>query len=254
MKIENPIRLVRELKGAPLSIVFILSMVQQRVTQEWLERATGYTDKPVSQALAYLQEIGLVDHSRSGWQLTSQAQQLPLPLDLLDGGQETDEGAAADASGAAADASAKPIQSKFVDMSRKYSDSLITITTESLKSEEEVSNSNNSPGRKNSDSGVKGPDLAETIQELRNAGVVGKRLASLAALPHVTPAYVRAWDAQLQHEKGDDYKPGLLIYTIESGAPAPPTKSNGHILPCSCDECNRLSYSKYSCGDDDDDP
>lgn len=49
---DNPIRMVRELKGAPLSIVMVLSLVHQRVTQEFLERATGYTDKPVSQALA----------------------------------------------------------------------------------------------------------------------------------------------------------------------------------------------------------
>ena len=80
---DNPIRMVRELKGAPLSIIMVLSMVQQRVTQEYLERSTGYTDKPVSQALAYLQEIGLADHTRSGWQLIkSDRIQLPLPLAL----------------------------------------------------------------------------------------------------------------------------------------------------------------------------
>jgi hypothetical protein len=80
---DNPIRMVRELKGAPLSIVMVLSMVQQRVSQEYLERSTGYTDKPVSQALAYLQEIGLADHTRSGWQLIkSDRLQLPLPLAL----------------------------------------------------------------------------------------------------------------------------------------------------------------------------
>ena len=80
---DNPIRMVREFKGAPLSIIMVLSMVQQRVTQEYLERSTGYTDKPVSQALAYLQEIGLADHTRSGWQLIkSDRLQLPLPLAL----------------------------------------------------------------------------------------------------------------------------------------------------------------------------
>ena len=83
---ENPIRLVRELKGAPLSIYVLLGLVQQRVTQEYLERSTGYTDKPVSQALAYLQEIGLVDHTRSGWQLIKSDQiQLPLPPLALEG-------------------------------------------------------------------------------------------------------------------------------------------------------------------------
>jgi hypothetical protein len=82
---ENPIRMVRELKGAPLSILMVLSLMHQRVTQEYLERATGYTDKPVSQALAYMQEIGLADHTNAGWQLIKQnVMQLPLPLRLED--------------------------------------------------------------------------------------------------------------------------------------------------------------------------
>src|SRR5512139_3800537 len=80
MQLENPIRLVRELKGAPISIILVLGFAGQGVTQEWIERATGYTDKPVSQALAYLEEIGLVDHTRAGWMLTGEARQLPLGL------------------------------------------------------------------------------------------------------------------------------------------------------------------------------
>src|SRR4030066_2404251 len=80
---DNPIRMVRELKGAPLSIIMVLSRVSQRVTQEYLERSTGYTDKPVSQALQYLQEVGLADHTQSGWQLVEEnAKQLPLALQI----------------------------------------------------------------------------------------------------------------------------------------------------------------------------
>jgi hypothetical protein len=80
---ENPIRMVRELKGAPLSIIFALHLVTQRVTQEWLERTTGYTDKPVSQALQYLAEVGLVDQNGSGWQLVKEnARQLPLMMQI----------------------------------------------------------------------------------------------------------------------------------------------------------------------------
>jgi hypothetical protein len=78
---DNPIRLVRELKGAPLSIVMVLMMVKQRVTQEFLQAATGYTDKPVAAALKYLQETGVVDHTSSGWLLLKgDHEQLPLPV------------------------------------------------------------------------------------------------------------------------------------------------------------------------------
>ncbi len=92
LQTDNPIRMVRELKGAPLSIWMVLSLVHQRVTQEYLERATGYTDKPVSQALAYLQEIGLADHSNAGWQLVKEtAKQLPLTLRIDEGEEQEKE-------------------------------------------------------------------------------------------------------------------------------------------------------------------
>lgn len=225
MQTDNPIRIVRELKGAPLSILIALTMVHQRVTQEWLERSTGYTDKPVSQALAYMQEHGLVDHTSAGWMLTGQARQLPLPLALL-----PEEGGAEE----------KPDTD---DPSRNNSDSLnnIITITDSLNQQKEESNSNNTPPSRNfSDSDGSPPDYEATIQELKAAGVVGPRLVKLARLPHVSPAYVRAWDAQLRWEKGDEYKPGLLIHVIESGSPAPPTRENGHILKCHCEDCQRL--------------
>jgi hypothetical protein len=75
---ENPFRLIHELKGAPLAILITLSLVRQPVTKEWLERTTGYTDKPVSQALAYLTENGLALGTQTGWQLTESARELPL--------------------------------------------------------------------------------------------------------------------------------------------------------------------------------
>jgi hypothetical protein len=107
---DNPIRMVRELKGAPLSILMVLSLVHQRVTQEYLERATGYTDKPVSQALAYMQEIGLADHTNAGWQLIKQnVMQLPLPLKLDEEAETQEE---------------SPKTDETDQMSRKYSDSL----------------------------------------------------------------------------------------------------------------------------------
>src|SRR3990172_7329351 len=89
----NPIRMVRELKGPALSIFMALALVHQRVSQSWLEIATGYTDKSVSKALAYLEEAGLANHTFAGWQLTGQAKQLPLASALEMGEQETENSA-----------------------------------------------------------------------------------------------------------------------------------------------------------------
>jgi hypothetical protein len=56
---QNPIGLIRQLKGAPLSCYIALVIVHQPVTIEWLSRVTGYTDKPVTAAMNYLQELGI---------------------------------------------------------------------------------------------------------------------------------------------------------------------------------------------------
>lgn len=84
--IVNPLQLARQLKGAPLSVMFVLTCVQARVSQEFLERHTGYTDKPVSQALEYLRDLGMVDQTRAGWRLTGAAQQLPMPMVAVEEG------------------------------------------------------------------------------------------------------------------------------------------------------------------------
>ncbi len=83
---EHPVRLVRELKGAPLSVLFALATKRQGVSQTWLESVTGYTDKPVQKALAYLQEAGLITHSCNGWRLSDGGKLFPLPLAELEPG------------------------------------------------------------------------------------------------------------------------------------------------------------------------
>jgi hypothetical protein len=80
---ENPLQTLRALKGCPISVLLALIVARNLqvapIGQEWIERATGYTDKPVSQALTLLEDYGLVTRtSRYGWQLTGAALALPL--------------------------------------------------------------------------------------------------------------------------------------------------------------------------------
>ena len=69
--IEFTVSKVRELKGAPLACLVLLSLSSLPVSKEWLARTAGYTDKPISQALSYLQDQGYVGWSRSGWSLAT---------------------------------------------------------------------------------------------------------------------------------------------------------------------------------------
>jgi hypothetical protein len=206
MNLDNPIRMVRELKGAPLSILFALSIMHQRVSQAWLEGVTGYTDKPISSALSYLEEIGLADHTTSGWKLTGKAKQLPLPMEITAG---EDEITAEEEPVTADDNSDSSCQS------RNYSTPLITTTIDIVK-EEELSSNNNSKGRKNSDSGV--------LDALTRAGIMGKKRVSLSQLAWVTVESVSAWEAALKRRKKEKYSPGLLISVLESGDAAPVAK------------------------------
>ncbi len=81
---DPSIKLVRTLKGAPLSILMILRLIGQPATAEYLERTSGYTDKPVNAALLLLEEYGLISRNgRYAWQICAGVQQLPL-MNLLD--------------------------------------------------------------------------------------------------------------------------------------------------------------------------
>lgn len=72
-------RMVRELKGAPLSCLVLLMLAGMPVSNEWLCMMSGYTDKPVAQALKLLSspEHQLVCRTSGGWRL-SDAFQLAL--------------------------------------------------------------------------------------------------------------------------------------------------------------------------------
>lgn len=247
MNVENPIRMVRELKGAPLSILFALTIVQQRVSQAWLEGVTGYTDKTISTALSYLEEVGLADHTSAGWKLTGAAKQLPLPLQLEDPEPRRHEDHEEDQE--------QEINSDDSCQGRNNSDSpIIIITKESIK--EEDSNNNNNKGgpggdggRKNSDSGReehasgRASHDSEVLNALARAGIVGKKRLSLANNPSVTVESVENWEEQLRRERGERYKPGLLISVLEGGGRAPVKKKpdlimcpSCHVYPCECEE------------------
>jgi hypothetical protein len=216
MNLDNPIRMVRELKGAPLSILFALSVMHQRVSQAWLEGVTGYTDKPISSALSYLEEIGLADHTTSGWKLTGKAKQLPLPMEITAGEEEiSPQSRGEEERGESGEEQEQGNNSDKTCQGRNNSTPLI-ITINDSNNEEEINNNNSNGGRKNSDSGV--------LDALTRAGIVGKKRVSLAKLAWVTAESVSAWEAQLKRDKKERYSPGLLISVLESGDPAPKKK------------------------------
>lgn len=79
-------RLLRDLRGAPLSIIFALIVAKRALSNQDLQKWTGYKDKKsIKEGLERLVEYGVVVNlgRYSGWMLTSNLNQLPLPFKQL---------------------------------------------------------------------------------------------------------------------------------------------------------------------------
>jgi hypothetical protein len=224
------VRLVRELKGASLSILVALAFVKQPVDQAWLERATGYTDKTVGQALLYLSETGLVEHSPQGWQGTAAVRKLfSLPPGV---GQTV-------------------IRPAVLDRSRN--NSVSTAATVNLNPSQRSKSSSRSSSRGNCQANSPpksstNPQVELVRQALHEAGIGEPKLSALSGLPGVTPQAVREWYAHLRRVKGESYNPGLLVRLLEAGETPPAARSRQAYAdwvrvceqcgkqPCVCDE------------------
>ena len=73
---------LRELKGAPLSILILLLQSRRSVSASFICRETGYSDKSVTAGLKLLEDRQLITRTgHSGFMLTGDVRQLPLYWD-----------------------------------------------------------------------------------------------------------------------------------------------------------------------------
>ena len=178
---------VRALKGAPLSCLVVLSLVHQPVTSVFLCSMTGYTDKSIAVAMAYLRECDFAVKTSLGWRITDGCVQLRL-------GENAEN----------------EIQVK----NRNYSDSaLLTATTANGREVQEVKQQQYLT-RNNSDSDKKGL----IISELKTHGISSPTAETLAELKHVTVEYVRS---HCEQGKRDGVSMGPVIHRIRCGDKVP---------------------------------
>jgi hypothetical protein len=227
---NNPIRMVRELKGAPLSIFLALAYQRTRVSQGWLCGATGYTDKPVQQALAYMAEIGIINHTRAGWQLTRpDAVQLPLaPVEISATTTETTENTEIFAE--------KPENNPDTNGgSRNNSDSLLVslVNIDSINQEDLTKLTNNSENRKNS----------AVWEILEGLGVKRNRATeAIADLEWVESGYLNGLVEKLEGEGRTWPKDcGLLLYRLKQKPAA-----MRHGKDCRCEACDAKRRARYA--------
>jgi hypothetical protein len=163
-----------------------------------------------------MREVGLVDETRSGWQLIKEnVMQLPLTLELEEG-EVLDNSSPKSVSiwGRREGDHIAEKETDDVHLSRNNSDSLIT-TTLSIKDVDSslVVISNNAEKRKYSDF-----DL--NLEEFKKHGIArNKRTEALALMNHVNPDYIRAHLKSL----GKKDTKGLAIMRMEQGEDPPKT-------------------------------
>jgi len=186
MNIDEPLSLLRQLKGAPLSVLFALTIAHQPVGERWLIQVSGYSQNMVRNALGYLNECNLARRNGryDAWVLADGARQLPLMVDVLGAGESINDSP----------------------------DLLTTATTaivETPKSMREKQQKqkresfNDSPGN-------------AILEELHTQGIMGKKAIELSQLSWMTIPYIQA-HARKAHE--ENISCGLLICRLSDHDP-----------------------------------
>lgn len=222
MKIENPTRFVREMKGAPLSVVMLLAMTGLALSNSAICAGTGYSDKSVANALDYLNEIGMVVRSAGGWKV-AEAVQLALPLVP----PQIEEPVVEEV--------AEVENSDTECPRRKFSDSSLVVN--SIKDIKELKELNDLTTINYLD--LKPPEsefFRLNLEAFRESGIsVTKKTRALAGKDYVDPLYILAHVEQAERE---GQKVGLAIWRMQEGHERPLYRmTNGHFEGCKCNLC-----------------
>lgn len=213
MEIE---KVLGALKGAPASVLLLMMIRQEPLTQEFIRRRTRYGEHAVREALLLLADFGAVNQvGRYTWQLAGQNRQLPLGYQMIEPETGTEAESVEDLPGATDDEPVDKPVDNFADeeirsrltrsssrLSRPGSSSSRYLTTDSpdehLQPLARVCSS---------------PKTRANFAALEAQGIREPARTRLAALDHVTPELV-AYHCATANSTGQ------AIYRIEHNWPA----------------------------------
>jgi hypothetical protein len=210
---------LRTLKGCPGMVLWALMIARQDrlgpVGAEWIERATGYTDKPVDNALKFLEENQYITHNtRYGWQLGNGVMQLPLMMPELEAANEPLE----------------PADKSEIDSEIFRLGNIPTPASSSS------SGLTNRESRVDLPLTTKPPDpenfrVEQNLAECDAQGIREPSRSKLARMEHVTPELIRAHCQACGPENM-----GRAIYRIRENWRAPGIINNTYSVPEPWDE------------------
>ncbi len=188
MSFENPMTFVRSIKGAPASVLLALLFTRHPMTNQELQRWTGYSEESVTQAVRILLDLGWVSAvgPRGPWTMNTERQ---LPL----GAGDIPE----------------------IPGSIPSSSSIVDSNTLPMQEEDEKE------GDAEPET-IEDENFVKTLHALYDAGIREPTAGRLARLPHVTPEYVAA---HVEQANAQGFRLGTAIYRIEHGWPIPEEKS-----------------------------
>lgn len=226
---QNMISLLNAVKGAAASILWALYFQGAPVRRVDLITATGYKKDAVGEALRKLVALGLVERleENDAWQFTG------WPEEMGEVGEEVEDAPGQSSEPIEGGQAEKPPPASIIiknRLSKSINDSIIIGPGKA----EKPPPAHGPPGGDENGSGQIDPALKDAFDQ--SGLVLNARTRRLAALPHMTPEYVRAHHLLLAKAgKGD--QTGLLITILESGLPAPRLNPFGHLDGCKCAEC-----------------
>lgn len=183
----NPLRMIHDLKGAPLSVVLTLAILRRPANGIELSRYTGYDQDTITKTLRKLEDpflFGLLVRVKHGWALAENAQ---IPL-------------------------------FFNQKSENLG--LISTTTINKLTNSNQDDSSSSP-KKIRKSRIFSDEEKPRWDALAKGGIFyNDRTAALVKLQHATPEYITAKIAEFKERKLRlPHNAGLLLLAIENNEP-----------------------------------
>lgn len=244
---ENPLTFLRSMKGAPASVLLAFVFTRRPMTNQELQRWTGYSEESITQATHLLLDLGWVSAQgpRGPWTMTAE-RQLPLMasedsgpgLPLMGTPNPEIPGSSLSSS------SIVYSQDNQVKQEEKKQEILektnILVNTE-IPAKTGIFEKTGDPGKPpipeapeisqagelplkpvpEDPSQPEDPAFLAALGALHDAGIVDPAARRLARLLHVTPEYVRAHVEQANAER----RPlGTAVYRMEHGWPMPVEK------------------------------
>jgi hypothetical protein len=240
MPFENPMTFVRSIKGAPASVLFALLFTRHPMTNQELQRWTGYSDDTLTAAIQLLVDLGWIValHARGPWAMDDR-RQLPLmqasnprlsdpavsssipesqeselsPEEEKECASENDEPTEGGTFVESLDALLQAPNPRFSD-SVPSSSIVENQISEPIPKEEEEKKQR---AFESENSGFPEDEaFVKTLQALYDSGIREPAAGRLARLPHVSPGYVPAHVAQANAQ---GCRLGTAVYRIEHGWP-----------------------------------